>query len=55
LKCANATGVSAATTDDLTVASAGHSGGGGLDMLALAGLAGIGMGRFFRMRRRVLI
>jgi hypothetical protein len=59
LKCANATGTSPATTVDLTVAAvasaSGHSGGGGLDMLALAGLAGIVMGRFFRMRRRVLI
>jgi hypothetical protein len=58
LNCANAAGASAATTDDLTVAapaSSGHSGGGGLDMLALAGLASIGMGRFFRIRRRVLI
>jgi hypothetical protein len=60
LKCANASGASAATTQDLTVAqvvtaSSGHSGGGGLDMLALASLAGIGMERFFRMRRRVLI
>jgi hypothetical protein len=61
LKCANATGASAATSDDLMVGEVvanpppAHSGGGGLDMLALAGLASIGIARFFRMRRRVLI
>ncbi len=63
LKCSNATGTSAASTDSLSVAAAvvvvaapaGHSGGGAMDTLALAGLAGLGIARFFRLRRRVLI
>ncbi|MEP6546598.1 MAG: S8 family serine peptidase [Gammaproteobacteria bacterium] len=60
LICANATGVSAASAVNLTVsaasaAAAGHSGGGGLDMLALFGLTGLGLARFFRLRPRVLI
>ncbi len=62
LKCSNASGASAPSTVDLTVTAAaaaaapsGHSGGGALDIPGLTGLAGIGAGRFFRKRRRVLI
>jgi subtilisin family serine protease len=62
LTCANATGASAASSAQLTVTAtaaastpAGHGGGGALDMLALLGLAGLGLARFFRLQLRVLI
>jgi hypothetical protein len=54
LACANATGASPAASANLTVTAAPSSGGGGLDLLSLLGLAGIGAARFFRLRPRVL-
>jgi hypothetical protein len=62
LTCANDGGSSQPSSVNLTVAAAastspsftGHSGGGGLDILALLGLAGMGAARFFRLRPRVL-
>jgi hypothetical protein len=57
LTCANAAGPSPAATATLTVTAAATSGGGGggtLDILALLGLAGIGLSRLLRLRPRVL-
>jgi hypothetical protein len=54
LACANATGASPAASANLTVTAPASSGGGGLDMLSLLGLAGIGAARLFRLRPRVL-
>ena len=55
LTCANAAGASPTASVNLTVtAPASSHGGGGLDMLALLGLAGMGAVRFFRLRPRVL-
>ena len=60
LVCSNGAGASAATTVTLTVAAAdttpsftGH-GGGGVDVWALMGLAGLGAARLLRSRARVL-
>jgi hypothetical protein len=57
LTCANAGGTSPATSVTLSVTAAPSSshGGGSLDLLALLGLAGIGVARILRLRRRVLI
>jgi hypothetical protein len=59
LTCANAAGTSAAASATLTVTAAamnsGGGGGGALDILALLGLAGIGVPRFFRLRPPVII
>jgi hypothetical protein len=54
LTCSNAVGASPATSVKLTVTAAPSSGGGGLDVLALLGLAGLGAARFYRLRPRVL-
>ena len=54
LTCANAAGSSKASAVNLTVTAPSKSGGGGLDILSLLGLAGIGAARFFRLRPRVL-
>lgn len=60
LTCANAAGTSAAATATLTVTAAatnyggGGGGGGALDILALLGLAGIGLPRLLRLRPSVL-
>jgi Subtilase family len=55
LTCSNAAGASPVTSVKLTVTAAPSSGGGGgLDVLALLGLAGLGAARFYRLRPRVL-
>jgi hypothetical protein len=56
LTCANAGGPSPATSVTLTVTAPPSSGGGGgaLGLLALLGLAGIGIARFFRLQASVL-
>jgi hypothetical protein len=56
LTCTNAAGPSKASSATLTVTSPPSSGGGGgaLGLLALLGLAGIGIARFFRLQARVL-
>jgi hypothetical protein len=61
LTCENDGGTSPPSSAILTVTApvatppASHSGGGGLDVLALLGLAGLGAARFYRLRPRVLI
>jgi hypothetical protein len=56
LACANSVGTSPSTSVTLTVtAPAKSGGGGGMDVLALLGLAGAGMARILRFRRRVII
>jgi subtilisin family serine protease len=57
LTCANSAGSSPATSVGLSVTAAPSKsgGGGGLDILLLAGLAGASMARILRFRRRVLI
>jgi hypothetical protein len=55
LTCSNAVGPSAASSVTLTVTSPPSSGGGGggaLDLLALLGLAGVGVARIRRLRPR---
>jgi hypothetical protein len=59
LTCVNDGGASQPSSVKLTVnalagTASGHSGGGGLDVLALLGLAGLGTARFYRLRPRVL-
>jgi hypothetical protein len=55
LTCANAAGSSAPSSVNLTVTAASSSGGGQLDVLALLGLAGVGIARILRLRPRVLV
>jgi hypothetical protein len=55
LTCANAAGSSAPSSVNLTVTAASSSGGGQLDVLALLGLAGVGVARILRLRPRVLV
>jgi hypothetical protein len=54
LTCANTTGSSAAASATLTVTAPPSHGGGSLDILALLGLAGIGVSRYLRLRLSVL-
>jgi subtilase family protein len=59
LTCVNDGGASQPTSVKLTVTAlagtaSGHSGGGGFDVLALLGLAGLGAARFYRLRPRVI-
>lgn len=57
LTCANSAGSSPAASVSLTVTNAtitNHSGGGGLDILALLGLAGLGVAQMLRLRPRVV-
>jgi Subtilase family len=55
LSCANTAGTSPLSSVRLTVTAASSgSGGGALDVLALLGLAGIGIARVLRLRPRVL-
>ena len=56
LACANTAGASPTTSVTLTVTAPAKSGGGGsMDVLALLGLAGAGMARILRFRRRVIV
>src|SRR3984885_865834 len=58
MTCANAAGTSSASSVTLTVTAApAKSGGGGgaFDVLAVLGLAGVGLARILERRRRVLI